>query len=946
MGDRDSNPIEIRLLEIVRELAVELSPERGRLRVTLDTSLDRELGYDSLSRVELLLRLERGLNVRFSEQTFSAAETPRDLLHAAVAAVPEKKAEALQPGRESAVLGATDAVPAGIDTLQEVLAWRAEREPDRTHVLLYEADSETPTAVSFGALDSRARSLAAGLVAMGLEPGQSVAIMLPTSRRYLESFFGVLYAGGVPVPIYPPARPSQLEDHLTRHAKILANASARFLITISEGRTVGHLLKRYVHCLRAVVTTDELAADPVGFQPPTPQPDDIALLQYTSGSTGQPKGVMLSHANLLANIRAMGQQVTVGSDDVFVSWLPLYHDMGLIGAWLGSLYYAMLAVLMPPTAFLLRPWRWLMAIHEHKATISAAPNFAYELALSKVPDSEIEGLDLSSLRLLFNGAEPVSPRTVRRFTERFSSYGLAPDVLSPVYGLAESAVGLAFPPLHRGPLIDRVQRQAFERTGRAVPAGPDDPALEFVACGQPLPGYEIRIVDDGGRELADGEVGHLEFRGPSATRGYMANPEATAQLFHGDWLNSGDLAYLKDGDVYLTSRVKDVIIRAGRNIYPYELEEAVGDLEGIRKGCVAVFGSRGDDRDAEQLIVVAETRHEDPALQETLQRKIESLASDICGVNPDEVLIAPPGTVLKTSSGKIRRAACRELYESGRIHRRPRATWQQMARLWLIGAGKQSRRLSRRIRALAYAAWVYLVSGFLIPAAFAVALVFPKGRNRWRALGSLARLLLRTIGVPMLVDGQENVPADGRCVLVANHASYMDGLVLLACLPEPVAFVAKGEFRQKPLAHWFLNRIDVQFVERFDAKQGSEDAERLAEQAASGTPLFFFPEGTFTRSSGLLAFHMGAFMCAAANHLPVLPITLRGTRSVLRGDDWFPRRGPLAVVFGESITLEAEPTNDWDAALELRNRARAAILRHLGEQDLTLENGLTGQAPQ
>jgi acyl-CoA synthetase (AMP-forming)/AMP-acid ligase II len=301
--------------------------------------------------------------------------------------------------------------------------------------------------------------------------------------------------------------------------------------------------------------------------------------------------VVLSHANILANIRAMGETIEASSEDVFVSWLPMYHDMGLIGAWLGSLYFAMLSVLMSPLAFLARPERWLWAIHRHGGTISAAPNFAYELCLSKIPDEALEGLELGTWRRAFNGAEPVSARTVRRFSERFEPYGLKPTSLAPVYGLAEAAVGLAFPPLDSGAVIDRIDRREYERRGRALPAAAiDTSALEFVACGRPLPGHEIRIVGPTGRELGEREEGRLEFRGPSATSGYLRNPSATATLFDGDWLDSGDLAYIAGADVYLTSRVKDVIIRGGRNIYPYEVEEAVGDLDGIRKGCVAVFG--------------------------------------------------------------------------------------------------------------------------------------------------------------------------------------------------------------------------------------------------------------------------------------------------------------------------------------------------------------------
>ncbi len=939
--EQSDDELTTRLLEIVRSLATELAPERARLPVSLDTDLDRTLGFDSLSRVELLLRLERGLDVRLSEQIYSTAETPRDLLRAALSSrgSPTRPSQGLE--LEPPVLGATDAVPERIDTLQGVLAWRAEQQPDRTHVLLYEAGSEVPLNITFAELEQAAKRSAVGLVNQGLAPGQSVAIMLPTSRQYLESFFGVLLAGGVPVPIYPPARPSQLEDHLSRHAKILDNAGTALLVTVPEGRTVGRLLKRQVPGLRAVVTPEELLQPGGSYEPVVATADDIAFLQYTSGSTGQPKGVILSHANLLANIRAMGEWVEAGSADIFVSWLPLYHDMGLIGAWLGSLYFAMLSVLMPPTAFLTRPWRWLEAIDQHRATISAAPNFAYELCLSKTPDEVVEALDLSSLRLAVNGAEPVSPQTLRRFRDRFATAGLDPAAISPVYGLAESAVGLAFPPLGRGPLIDRVDRARFEKSGRAIPVESGADALEFVACGQPLHGYEIRIVDDADRELSERDTGHLQFRGPSATRGYMANPEATAKLFHGDWLDSGDLAYIAAGDVYLTSRVKDVIIRAGRNIYPYELEEAVGDLPEIRKGCVAVFGSADPVSDIEQLIVVAETRITESTTLADLRRRIEVLAADIIGVTPDDVLLTPPRTVLKTSSGKIRRTACRELYEQGRIGRGPRATWWQLVRLWVAGLVPQWRRGRKAISELAYAGYAYVCFSVTLALAVIALAIIPGVQRRWLVLRVLARTLLKLCRIPLVVQGLSHLPEDGRCVLVANHASYLDGLLLTASLPYPVVFVAKAELEQQVFPRWFLNRLGALYVARFDVRQGSADARRLSAQAGQGAPLTFFPEGTFTRYPGLLAFHMGAFVTAADNGLPVVPVTLRGTRSVLRSDDWFPRRGPVAVIVGAPCQVAAGESG-WSAALALRNAARAEILKHAGEQDLALERVLPG----
>ena len=297
-----------------------------------------------------------------------------------------------------------------------------------------------------------------------------------------------------------------------------------------------------VPSLRDIRCVEDLAGNPAQLQHVARRPEDIALLQYTSGSTGTPKGVILSHANLLANIRGASRGVQATGEDVFVSWLPLYHDMGLIGACLATLYNGIELVLMSPIRFLTRPQRWLWAIHRHRGTLSAAPNFAYELCLSKIDDKAIEGLDLGSWRLSLNGAEPVSPNAVESFCQRFAPYGFRRETMYPVYGLAENAVALAFPPPGASPRIDVVQREALARTGSALPARADDPtALRFVCCGRAIPEHEIRIVDATGVELGAREQGRIQFRGPSATSGYFNNPEATRRLFRGDWLETGDL---------------------------------------------------------------------------------------------------------------------------------------------------------------------------------------------------------------------------------------------------------------------------------------------------------------------------------------------------------------------------------------------------------------------
>src|SRR5262249_934253 len=297
----------------------------------------------------------------------------------------------------------------------------------------------------------------------------------------------------------------------------------------------------------------------------------------------------------LANMRAIGNAVQMAPGDVGVSWLPLYHDMGLIGAWLTLLQFGIPLSVMSPLAFLTRPERWLWAFHKHHGTVTAAPNFAYELCVRKVGEKDIEGLDLSSWRVAMNGAEPVNPETMERFTERFSRYGFRATSHLPVYGLAESSLAVTVPPLNRGAIVDHIDREAFASQGRAISISKDAArTISFVSSGTSLPGHEVRIVDSSGNEVPDRTEGFLWFRGPSATSGYYKNPAATQKLLplgpprtpeEFAWVDSGDRAYRADGEFYVTGRVKDIIIKGGRNLYPHELEELVSRVEGIRKGC-------------------------------------------------------------------------------------------------------------------------------------------------------------------------------------------------------------------------------------------------------------------------------------------------------------------------------------------------------------------------
>jgi len=919
-----------RLLSIVDQLVAEVRPG-GRSVATLDSKLDRDLGLDSLARVELLTRIEQAFGVRLGDDVLGAAETPRDLLMAVAAGAP---AAAGLPGDRAAWQAPElleEGAPDSAATLVEILQWHARQHPDRPHVLFQRSATETDT-LSYGQLLAAARHVAAGLRGLGIGPGRCVALMLPTGLEFFHSFYGILLAGAIPVPIYPPTRPGQIEDHLRRQAGILQNCEAAALITFDAARMVARILSGLVPTLREVTTPQELrdagslvapAADHRG------PGSEIAFIQYTSGSTGNPKGVTLDHGNLLANIRAWGQAVALTPTDVTVSWLPLYHDMGLIGAWLGSLYHACPLVLMSPLDFLARPERWLWAIHQHRGTVTAAPNFAFELCLRHLDPARLQGLDLSSWRYAANGAEPVGAETLARFAAAFRPYGFRAAALAPVYGLAECSVGLAVSPPGRGPLIDRVQREALA-AGKALPAADDDiHALSLVACGQPLPGHEVRTVDEFGNDLPPRRVGRLEFRGPSATRGYYRNAEATAGLIRDGWLDTGDLAYLADGDIVITGRIKDMIIRGGRNLYPYELEEAVGAIPGVRRGCVAVFGVGVAGQGTEKLVVVAESRETNAAARQELIRRIDGLAVDLLGTPPDDVVLAPPHAVLKTSSGKIRRSATREVYCGDGFSTGGRALWLQVLRLGVAGFWQGLRSASRRGGELLYGAYAWCVYGLLVLPAVVGILLLPRVGLRWRCAGAMARACMRLCGIRLQVVGFEHAQRQGG-VFVANHASYVDSIVLAAAMPTPVTFVAKQELAAHPFAGPLLRRLGAAFVERFDARQGVDDVRRLAQHDAT-RPLFFFAEGTFTRQSGLRPFRLGAFQIAVQNRWAVTPVVLAGTREILRDETWLPRRGAVRVTFCEPLAATGE---GWQAALQLRDAARQEILNYCGEPDL------------
>lgn len=923
---------EARVVEIARALALELGSERAASAVSSTSSLERDVGLGSLERVELLLRLEdefgRELGDRFLLMD-TAREIAQGLQEAPVAERPEPRGVVEEEPVSRVALE-------NVTTLIDALKRRAELGPERVHVHLQDEPDTAP--ITYGALWQGALRVGGALAAQGVRPGDRVAIMLPTGLDYLEAFMGVLVAGAVAVPLYPPARLDRIGEYLERQSRILANADARILIAMSEAAPVARELRGRAPTSTSVVTADSLRK--LGAPPVTPRVGarELALIQYTSGSTGDPKGVPLTHANVLANIRAIAEGLELQNNDVAVSWLPLYHDMGLIGMWLGSMVHGIPLSLMSPLTFLARPERWLWAIHQRRATISAAPNFAYELCVRKVKQASVRGLDLSSWRCAANGSEQVSAGTLARFSDRFAPNHFRRTAFMPVYGLAESSVALCFPPVGRRPVVDRVAREPYAREHVATAAQPDDAtALSFVSVGRPLPGHEVRIVDLRERDVPDRVIGRILFRGPSCTAGYFHNPAATAKAISlGGWIDSGDLGYRSEGELFITGRTKDLIIKGGRHFLPQEIEEVAGDVPGVRKGCVAAVGVPDERTGTERLVVLAESRASTVEERQRIERDITTAVSTVTGAPPDVIKVLAPGTVPKTPSGKLRRGAARSAYLEERLDTRGSLPIRLRAALALRDARAALRWLVRRLGRATYGgycavAWAVAVV-LVVPPLWLLAHLLRSPRAVRRLAAFACRVALAISGCRVRVEGREQLVRTKRpLVLVANHSSYADAPALIAGLPIDFVIVAMKEILRWPVIGTFVQRAGNPTVDRWHPTRSVADAAAIESRLRAGEAVLFFPEGGFTATPGLRSFRLGAFQAAVATRTSVVPVAIRGTRRTLPAGGWLPHPGRIDIWIGEPLCPDGE---DWLAVVRLRDRAVKAVAAHCGEAEV------------
>lgn len=570
--------------------------------------------------------------------------------------------------------------PNHLRTLVDVTRWRAEHQADEL-IFTFLADGESEGGhLSFRDLDARARGIAAHLQARGA-PGERVLLLFSPGLDYVAAVFGCFYAGALAVPAYPPD-PFRMDRTFPRLQAICQDAQARYVLTSEE--ILAYARGPIAHWTH--VEAISIESIPVGeesaWQPPMFDPQATALVQYTSGSTGSPRGVMLSHANIMHNLASMHRVDTEGVGGV--CWLPPYHDMGLIGGILLAVYSGRRSVLMSPLAFMQRPVRWLWAMSKYRGRTSGGPNFAFELCLQKISPSECEGLDLSSWTAVVSGAEPVRAETIERFTEAFAPYGFRPEAFLPGYGMAESVLAVTggrreTPPVIRVFSAGALLHHRVEAVGSATTC--PGQVRRLVGCGQPIPDGEIAVVDPKTRRLLPyGRVGEIWVRSPSVGLGYWNRPAETQEVFYAElaeelgkpYLRTGDLGFLYEGELFVTGRLKELIILGGRNYYPHDIERTVQRAHpALKPDGGAAFSVEREGR--ERLVVVHEiVRPKRWNLDEVLRAVRRELAEEyeLC---PEAVVLIRAGTLPKTSSGKTRRTRCRELFLRGQLH--TVATW-------------------------------------------------------------------------------------------------------------------------------------------------------------------------------------------------------------------------------------------------------------------------------
>jgi len=521
-------------------------------------------------------------------------------------------------------------------------------------------------------LRRQAERIAANLQFMGVKQGDRIALVIAEQEYFMLGFLGVLLAGAVPVPMSSNfiATTRSRHSYFTTLSHIMQAADARMLLCMAAheaflrqglSEAVGETAQPALLAVEALLSTEGGA-----FKPPKMKGSDLCFLQFTSGSTSMPKGVMVSHENVIANAKAfLGGKGSLKrrDDDITLGWVPFYHDMGLMCFGLGPLVVDLPAVLMPTERFARQPWYWMTAISQYRASITFAPNFAFDIASRLTRERHLAGMDLSRLRAAGCGSEPINPKVLRQFTACFAPAGLRATALMPCYGMAEATVGISFHAIDTPIITDLVDAKAL-RGGEALPAhAGSGQAAEMISCGHVIPEHGLKIVDPAGRTLPERQVGEICFSGKSVTQGYYRNPDATLESYRDGWLHTGDLGYVAEGELYICGRLKDLVIIHGVNYYPQDIEWIASQAEGLRPNKVVAFSVMRNGQERLILCIEPNSYKNIEAFKHSLIEAVE----EGLGLRISQVVVLKSGGLPLTSSGKVQRRKTKALFENGEL---------------------------------------------------------------------------------------------------------------------------------------------------------------------------------------------------------------------------------------------------------------------------------------
>ena len=920
------------LIKATRDFLRETGAQRASRAVHLHAVLLDDLGLGSLERVMLLRGLEKRLALRIPVEKVMAADTLRDVYHILQQAHAGGESElpdiALDEHLSSGV--DADAIEVKVDDCTDlimVFKRYCELDPERVHAHLLQPDGGV-VQLTYIQLWQRAEAMAVALRQQGLQPKSVVAVALQEPEAFMVSYLALLMIGCQPLVMRMPANehcfrplywrirlPLLLANHVS--AVLLQDRAAQSVMQpicqILSGRIMG---LSYQDLQQSTSGSQDLNLTPVATVS-----EDI-MYHRLSWSEQQKWRQSLTHAQWLQQTREDGQALQVGPTDVVLSWLSLVEPMGLLSAWLGSLYHGLTFIWMPPHVFLSDPLQWLRAIHKYRASISFAPNSGYALCVDSIPASSCTGLDLSCWRVALNAGEYIAANTVRQFCDFFKNYGLAPTALRQGYIPAGESMLLTLSASARAPHFERISASVFYNSKRAQRL-PADMAggLLFVAAGKLLPSGELSIRDGEGRLLADRHVGTVYYR-----RDYSADKA--------DWVNSGDVGYIVDQTLYVVAPDPSKVVKHGSYITEYALRlviQGISALDGSQHLSFCVTNNvQGKSC---WIIILATTKHRNPFFVRRIKSVLMKRLAQCFGVVPDHILLRGEAELEYFGDSREEQIqAAHAAYLSGTLI--PATAWYHHRRMFAKVSAllKTAMRPARWLFKVVYTVYFALIMLVLFLPTWCIVMSLPKkiGKVIFKVF---CRLVLILAACPVLVSGKKWLKNPGLVLFAPNHTSYLDVLALSSVLPASSCFVGKRELKGVPLLGSIFKKMGHLFVDPTDFTRGEENLAMIVENLNKGYATTVYPEGTFTHADGLRPFKLGAFMAASQAEVPVCPVICKGLRKVLRDREVLLRPGVVRIIAKEWLYPQG---SDLTEVIALRDKVHAEIAADCDEPVLDI----------